>query len=101
MSFSGHVYNRGLHCRLRIPPVYETSGTAAGNSCRCFPFGCKKFPYANSYGNFKSISILKFEVINTDSVAVLDAHGLPALKHAGLTQDTVKVHAAFVVIKID
>lgn len=22
MSFSGRVYNRGLHCRLRIPPVY-------------------------------------------------------------------------------
>ena len=27
MSFSGHVYNRGLHCRLRIPPVYTTHHT--------------------------------------------------------------------------
>ena len=27
MSFSGHVYNRGLHCRPNIPPVYTTHHT--------------------------------------------------------------------------
>ena len=47
------------------------------------------------------VLVFKHQVVHTDGVTVFDSHLLHAFKDAGLAEDAVKVHAAFIVGKID
>ena len=60
-----------------------------------------KKPFAGRQTVFKLRLILKFQLVNAHSIAVLNTQCFEALEHAGAAQDTVDVHAALIITEVD